>query len=175
MQVGYPETMIFKGLSKMAVIAILLVALVVGVTAKLMWQNSKVPEYVGMQNGQFAPLPSSPNAVSSQTEEAARHVEPLPMLATLEATQAALSDTLQEMGQNKVWKSEGPYLHAVFTSAQMGYNDDVELWIDEQAGVVHYRSQSRVGYSDKGVNKARYDRFRSIYSGFMDTGKLTQG
>lgn len=153
----------------MAIIAILLVVLVVGVTAKLLWQNSQVPEYVGMQDGQFAPLPNSPNAVSSQSEEADRHVDPLPMLATLEATQAALADTLQEMGQNKLRKAEGPYMHAVFTSSQMGYNDDVELWIDEQAGVVHYRSQSRVGYSDKGVNKVRYDRFSSIYAGFAGT------
>ncbi|WP_189435876.1 DUF1499 domain-containing protein [Pseudovibrio japonicus] len=154
----------------MAIIAILLVALVVGVTAKMIWQNSRVPDYVGVQDGQFAPLPKSPNAVSSQTQEtASRHVDPLPMLATLEATQAALADTLQEMGRNKVRKAEGPYMHAVFTTEQMGYNDDVELWIDEQAGVVHYRSQSRVGYSDRGLNKTRYDRFSSIYKGFANT------
>ncbi|AEV35097.1 protein containing DUF1499 [Pseudovibrio sp. FO-BEG1] len=168
MQVGNLETIMFKGLSKMAVIAILLVALVVGVTVKLIWQNSKVPEYVGVHDGQFAPLPNSPNAVSSQAQDASRHVEPLPMLATFGATQAALTNTLEEMGKNKISKVDGPYLHAVFTSAQMGYNDDVELWIDEQDRVVHYRSQSRVGYSDMGANRARYDRFRSIYSTFAE-------
>jgi uncharacterized protein (DUF1499 family) len=168
-QVGFPETMMFKGLSKMAVIAILLVALVVGVTVKLIWQNSKLPDYVGVHDGQFASLPNSPNAVSSQTEDATRRVEPLPMLASFEITQAALTNTLQEMGKNKISKVDGPYLHAVFTSSSMGYNDDVELWIDEEAGIVHYRSQSRVGYSDMGANKARYERFRSIYSTFTDT------
>ena len=158
----------FKGLSKMAVIAILLVVFVVGVTAKLIWQNTRVPEYVGVHNGQFASLPKSPNAVSSQTEDATRRVEPVPMLSSFEITQVALTNTLQEMGKNKIIKVEGPYLHAVFTSSQMGYNDDVELWIDEQAGMVHYRSQSRVGYSDMGANRTRYDHFRSIYSTFSD-------
>ncbi len=169
-QAGYPETVMFKGLSKMAVIAILLVALVVGVTAKLIRQNSRVPDYVGVHDGQFAALPNSPNAVSSQTEDATRRVEPLPMPSSFEITQAALTNTLQEMGRNRIIKVDGPYLHAVFTSSGMGYNDDVELWIDEEAGLVHYRSQSRVGYSDMGANKARYERFSSLYSIFADSG-----
>ncbi|SDR24091.1 DUF1499 domain-containing protein [Pseudovibrio sp. Tun.PSC04-5.I4] len=153
----------------MAVIAILLVALVVGVTAKMIWQNARVPAYVGVQDGKFTPLPSSPNAVSSQTDDAARHVEPLPARATQEETKAAIEQTLDEMGKNKLVKSEGPYLHVVFTSAQMSYNDDVVFWIDQDAGFVHYRSQSRVGYSDGGANRARYDSFQRAYL----TKKLT--
>lgn len=156
--------MIFKGISKMAVIAILLVALVVGVTAKMIWQNARVPAYVGVQDGNFVPLPTSPNAVSSQTDDETRHVEPLQARATQEETKAAIEQALSEMGKNKLVKSEGPYLHAVFTSAQMGYNDDVEFWIDQDAGLVHYRSQSRVGYSDAGANRARYESFQRTYS-----------
>ncbi|KZL19657.1 hypothetical protein PsAD2_01936 [Pseudovibrio axinellae] len=148
----------------MAVIAILLVALVIGVTAKMVWQNIKVPAYVGMQDGKFAPLPSSPNAVSSQTNETARKVEPLPTRATLEETRNAITHTLSQLGKNKIITLEGSYVHTVFTSAQMGYNDDVEFWIDQDEGVVHYRSQSRVGYGDMGANRARYENFKRIYS-----------
>ncbi len=160
--------MVFKGLSKMAVLAILLVALVVGVTAKLIWQNAKVPDYVGTQDGTFSPLPNSPNAVSSQTFDESRRVDPLPVLATLEATRNAIINSLSEMGQNKIVQSKGPYIHVVFTSAQMGYNDDVELWIAQEDGQIHYRSQSRIGYSDMGANKARYDRFKRLYESQND-------
>jgi uncharacterized protein (DUF1499 family) len=38
--------------------------------------------------------------------------------------------------------------------------DDLELLLDREAGVLHLRSASRLGYQDFGVNRARVERLR---------------
>jgi uncharacterized protein (DUF1499 family) len=53
------------------------------------------------------------------------------------------------------------YLHAEVTSRIYRFVDDVEFYVDKQAGVIHCRSASRVGYSDFGVNRARIEQIRA--------------
>ena len=50
------------------------------------------------------------------------------------------------------------YLHAEFRSAWMGFVDDVELFIVPDQHEIHFRSASRTGYSDLGVNRKRMER-----------------
>ncbi|MFP4012231.1 MAG: DUF1499 domain-containing protein [Spirochaetaceae bacterium] len=40
------------------------------------------------------------------------------------------------------------------------FPDDVELLVDEEAGCVHFRSASRLGYYDRGVNQSRIEEIR---------------
>ena len=47
------------------------------------------------------------------------------------------------------------YLRAEARSLVFRFVDDLELHLDEGGGVVHYRSASRVGSSDLGVNRRR--------------------
>jgi uncharacterized protein (DUF1499 family) len=55
------------------------------------------------------------------------------------------------------------YVHAVFTSRLMRFKDDVEFVFDTEAGVIHFRSASRVGRSDWGVNRDRMERFTTEF------------
>ena len=43
------------------------------------------------------------------------------------------------------------------------FTDDVEFSLDEAAGVIHVRSASRLGYGDRGVNRARVEAIRSAF------------
>lgn len=43
------------------------------------------------------------------------------------------------------------------TSRILRFNDDVEVRLDEDAGLIPYRSASRVGSSDLGVDRRRMD------------------
>jgi len=52
------------------------------------------------------------------------------------------------------------YISATFTSSLFKFVDDVELRPGDD-GVVHIRSASRVGYSDRGANKKRIAAIRS--------------
>ncbi len=119
--------------------------------------------HLGVHNGQLAAMPKKPNAVSSQTDDPNKRVEPLPMVGDLEQTVEKILHCLQLMGRNKVQSHKQNYIHSVFVSALMRYKDDVEFYIDEAEQCLHFRSASRVGYSDMGVNAKRYARFASLY------------
>ena len=43
----------------------------------------------------------------------------------------------------------------------MGYVDDTEFYLDENAGVIQVRSASRLGSSDFGVNRERIESIRA--------------
>jgi uncharacterized protein (DUF1499 family) len=51
----------------------------------------------------------------------------------------------------------------VFTTRLFRFKDDVEFYIDADEGQVHFRSASRVGYSDMGANRKRYQAFKELY------------
>lgn len=55
------------------------------------------------------------------------------------------------------------YIYAVATTCRMNYHDDMELYFDETKALVHYRSGSRAGYSDMGLNRERYDVISKAY------------
>lgn len=50
------------------------------------------------------------------------------------------------------------YLRAEARSAFFRFMDDVELLADENAGLIHFRSASRIGFGDLGVNRRRMER-----------------
>ena len=43
----------------------------------------------------------------------------------------------------------------------MGFVDDVEFFLDENANVIHVRSASRLGNSDLGTNRKRVEAIRA--------------
>ena len=47
----------------------------------------------------------------------------------------------------------------------MRFVDDVELYYDEKAGLIHVRSASRLGRRDFGVNRKRVEALRSHIQG----------
>jgi len=55
------------------------------------------------------------------------------------------------------------YIHAEFTSAVFRFVDDVEFQIDPDTRLVHFRSASRVGRSDLGVNRERMEALRAAF------------
>lgn len=140
-------------------------AVVLALVAFMLYKNSTFPSYLGVKNGAFAPMPSSPNAVSSQTDIEAKRVSPLPYTNLLESKKK-VKQVLAQLPNNSIVYEEDNYMHIVFTTQTMKYNDDVELYFDENESLIHYRSQSRVGYSDGGLNRQRYIQFAELYQKF---------
>lgn len=118
---------------------------------------------LGVTNGKLADLPHSPNAVSSQTKQSAKRVAALPLKGSALETKAAIIDCLAKMGGNEIVEQTDDYIRAVFTTRLFRFKDDVEFYIDADAGQVHFRSASRVGYSDMGANRKRYQVFKGLY------------
>ncbi|CAN5237669.1 hypothetical protein BH09BAC1_BH09BAC1_17930 [soil metagenome] len=55
------------------------------------------------------------------------------------------------------------YLYAEFRTFAMRFIDDVEFFADETTGLIHYRSASRLGRKDFGVNGKRMEEILKIY------------
>lgn len=125
--------------------------------------NLKTPEEIGLIGNKLAPVPSSPNAVSSQTEQIDKYVEPLILHESVKDSQDKIIDVLTEMGCEIVTRSE-VYIHAIDTSNLFHFRDDLEFFFDEDEGLIHFRSASRVGYSDLGINRDRYLKLSKFYN-----------
>ena len=67
------------------------------------------------------------------------------------------------MPRSKVVSNKENFLHVEFTSKIFRFVDDVEFYFNEP-GVIHFRSASRIGYSDMGVNRDRIEEIRHLFA-----------
>ena len=74
-----------------------------------------------------------------------------------------LRQLIQQMPRSKVVKSTDTYLHAEFTSPLFRFVDDAEFSFDTKRDEIHFRSASRVGYSDLGANRDRMNAIREQF------------
>ena len=120
-------------------------------------------ENIGMTEGKLAPCPDSPNCVSTQSEEKGHAMKPLPYLQTREASREKILSILKDMKRTEIVKLTESYIHVECRTALLRFVDDVEFFLDETIRVVHFRSASRVGYYDFGLNRRRMKRISEKY------------
>ena len=101
------------------------------------------------------PCPDSPNCVSTQTDQPKKKRDPIPFEGTAAEATARLKKLLSDTPRTTLVEEDGHYLHYTFKTWPIPYADDVEFIVDPEARVIHYRSASRVGHSDLGVNGRR--------------------
>lgn len=70
-----------------------------------------------------------------------------------------LKGIIKKSGGKLVNESSG-YLKAEYTSSVFGFVDDVEFYVEENDKLIYFRSASRSGYYDFGVNKKRIGEIR---------------
>lgn len=122
------------------------------------------PDSLGVKNGQLLACPGTPNCVSSQSTDPKSQIAPLTFADSPQQAIARLKTVIEAQPRTKLITAEGNYLYAEFTSALMGFVDDVEFYLDEAANVIHVRSASRLGQSDLGVNRKRVETIRSQFT-----------
>ncbi|MEG4285325.1 DUF1499 domain-containing protein [Microcoleus sp. A006_D1] len=122
----------------------------------------KRPANIGIVSGKLAACPSSPNCVSSFSQDAEHQVQPLTYTSSATEAMAKLKEAIESLGKTKIISATDNYLYAEFTSALMGFVDDVEFLVDDGAKVIHVRSASRLGESDLGVNRKRIETIRAL-------------
>ena len=126
-------------------------------------KNNLTPNNLGVNNGKLAKMPNKPNAVSSQTEEKDKKVEALEFKGNLKNSKDQVIKAIEDYGNDKIIKNEANYIYVVFTTGIMKYHDDVEFYFDESKRIIQIRSASRIGYSDMGLNRERYNKLREVY------------
>lgn len=118
------------------------------------------PTNLGVSNGLLAPCPSSPNCVSSQSKDSKHQIEPLAFDGNSAKAISVLKSIVQELPRTAIITASENYLYAEFTSALMGFVDDVEFYVDPTEHGIQVRSASRLGESDLGVNRKRIEAIR---------------
>ena len=115
----------------------------------------KSPVNLGVRDGKLAPCPNSPNCVSSQSTDPRHNIDPIPYATSLAEARATLLKIVRAMEQTKIVAETPSYIHAEFRIRGIGYVDDVEFFLDEQARIMHFRSSARLPYYDWEVNRKR--------------------
>ncbi|NNC37440.1 MAG: DUF1499 domain-containing protein [Acidimicrobiales bacterium] len=117
-------------------------------------QNGSAP---GLADNKLAECSSKPNCVSSEarTPDAKK-------VAPFKASQwDALKGAVKANG-GVITNEQENYFSAEFSSSIFKFVDDFEARRNDE--FVHVRSASRVGYSDRGVNKKRIEVLRNAIS-----------
>jgi uncharacterized protein (DUF1499 family) len=124
----------------------------------------QAPTNLGVTAGQLAPCPDTPNCVSSQATDAEHQIAPIAYGSSPAEAMTQLKGLVNSLDRSKIISATDDYLYAEFTSALMGFVDDVEFYFDPNTpGQLQVRSASRLGQSDLGVNRQRIE---SIHSQF---------
>jgi uncharacterized protein (DUF1499 family) len=123
-----------------------------------------------MQNSgnKISPCPSSPNCVSSLSEDRQHAIEPLQFSGPRDAARQKLLAILEKLNRARVTRSDTDYIHAEFRSLIFQFVDDVEFLFAAEGNIIHVKSASRVGYSDLGANRRRVEQIRSAFESRPD-------
>jgi uncharacterized protein (DUF1499 family) len=111
----------------------------------------------------LAPCPDSPNCVSTRSNDPWRAMPPLPYLESNHESMDRLVEIVRGMRRASIVSAFPAYLHVEFRSALFRFVDDVEFVLDDSARVIHFRSASRTGYYDFGVNRRRMQEISDRY------------
>jgi uncharacterized protein (DUF1499 family) len=125
---------------------------------------SRKPDNLGVHNGRLADCPSSPNCVGTQATDANHRMEPILFRGTPAEAMAHLKTVVAAMPRSKIVTADEQYLHVEFTSRVFRFVDDVEFLIDSDSKTIHFRSASRLGRSDLGVNRQRMEAIRQKFN-----------
>lgn len=119
------------------------------------------PSHLGLHGGSLAPVPNSPNCVSSMTDKTGFKATSIDV-SKLENPIARLKEIIaSDFSRVRLISEEGNYLHYEFTSLIFRFVDDAEFLYDEEQKVIDFRSASRVGHSDLGANRKRIEKIRA--------------
>ena len=115
-----------------------------------------------MSSRTLGSCPSSPNCVSTQAQDEGHAIEPIRYRKSRAEAKEALKEVIRSMPRTKLVEEDETYLHYEATSLLLRFVDDVEFLLDDETKTIHFRSASRTGYGDLGVNRKRMEQVRAL-------------
>lgn len=128
------------------VLALILLFVLMGILS----QKGEAP---GLVNGRLAEPGAKPNVVCSEADTQSERA-----VAPIKGSIAAVARAIEATGGTITARSDD-YVSATYMSRIFKFIDDVEIRAD--GDVCQIRSGSRIGYSDRGVNRKRVETIRS--------------
>ena len=115
-----------------------------------------------MSQRTLSPCPFSPNCVSTHATDEGHAIAPFRYQKPRVEAKEALKAAIAALSRTKLVEEDEVYLHDEFTSLLLRFVDDVEFVFDDDTKTIHFRSASRTGYSDLGVNRQRMEQLRAL-------------
>ena len=117
---------------------------------------------VASETPALPPCPSSPNCISTQAIDA-HAIAPIRYHATQEEAMLRLMAVLRAVPRTTIVESGPGAVRAEFRTRIFRFVDDAQFLFDDKAKTIHFRSASRVGHSDLGVNRRRMEEIRKAF------------
>jgi uncharacterized protein (DUF1499 family) len=119
------------------------------------------PANLGVNDGKLLDCPDSPNCVSSFALDDKHQIDPMSFSGSSQEQIKILKSIINNFGNASVVSEGENYIHAEFFSNMLKFVDDVEFFLDEKNKKLHFRSASRLGYGDFGVNRKRIETIKT--------------
>lgn len=133
-----------------------------------MWQHGRVSDPTGLPPPlRIRPCRSRPACVASVGDDPRLRLEPIPFAGSLDSAQERLRHVLAATRGVRLVVDEPGYLATECRSLVFRFVDDLHLELvaspDGTGGWIHFRSKSRIGNRDLGVNRRRVEKLRSRF------------
>jgi uncharacterized protein (DUF1499 family) len=139
-----------------AILILLLPVIVLGTLSA----TSRKPPNLGVANDRLAPCPETPNCVCTQATDDEHRIDPIAFTEPSERAVERVKAAIGSIPRMKIVEEKDHYIRAEARSLIFRFVDDVEFLIDPEAKLIHFRSASRAGRSDLGVNRRRMELIR---------------
>lgn len=110
---------------------------------------------------QLPPCPRTPNCVSTLATDTHR-IAPFRYGGTVEQARERLLAILKAMPRTTIVAVQ-PAIRVEFRTRILRFTDDATFVFDDASKTIHFRSASRIGRSDLGVNRKRMEEIRSRF------------
>ena len=150
----------------MKIVIIIIVTLIVVAILVLfvLGQMSQSGEASGLFEAKLTKCPDKPNCICTEfVADASHYIDPIGFSQSNAAeVLSRLKNSVLEMGGSVQVEADN-YVAFTFTSSIFRFVDDLEIRIDTDKNMIHLRSASRVGRSDRGVNKKRIEQLKKLF------------
>jgi len=148
-----PNKRIVLGTLPIAAVALIAVLSLMSIT-------SQRPENLGTIDGQLTSCPGSPNCVCTQSAKPKHTIDPIRFEGPANQAWKRLRAVVDAYPRTEIVEHTESYIRVEFTSRIFGFVDDVEFLLDGQRNRMDFRSASRTGRWDLGVNRRRMEKIR---------------
>lgn len=121
------------------------------------------PDSVNLES-KLSSCPNTPNCVSTFSTDTTHQIKPLKYENDANSAMEKLVSIINSIERTEIINKSNTYLYVEFKSKFWKFIDDVEFLFDVDNKTINFRSASRLGKSDLGVNRKRMEDIRKKFN-----------